>query len=131
VIFVDSNVPMYLVGKAHVNKERSTTLLEEAVTRGERLVIDAEVVQEILHRYAALDRRDAVQPAYEAILALVDDVFPIELSDVVAVKDALLGGFGFSARDCIHIAVVRRHGVQRIMSFDADFDQYPGIARIA
>ena len=131
MIFVDSNVPMYLVGAGHANKERSTTLLEEAVTRGERLVTDAEVFQEILHRYAAVDRRDAVPPAFEAILAVVDEVFPIELPDVVGAKDALLGGFGLSARDCIHVAVMRRHGVQRIMSFDADFDRYPGIARIA
>lgn len=122
---------MYLVGEAHANKERSIALLEETVARGERLVTDVEVFQEILHRYAAVDRRDAVQPAFEAILAVVDEVFPIELRDVVGAKDALLGGFGLSPRDCIHVAVMRRHGVQRIMTFDADFDRYPGIARLA
>ena len=31
----------------------------------------------------------------------------------------------------LEVAVMRRHAAQRIMSFDADFDRYPGIARIA
>jgi uncharacterized protein len=34
VIFVDSNVPMYLVGAAHPNKETARTLLERAITDG-------------------------------------------------------------------------------------------------
>lgn len=122
---------MYLIGEAHTNKSRSTILLEEAVASGERLVTDAEVLQEILHRYAAIGRLDAVQPAFEAVLGIVDDVFPVELSDVVGAKDVLLAGLGLSARDSLHVAVMRRHGVRRIMSFDADFDRYPGIARIA
>ncbi len=131
MIFVDSNVPMYLVGDAHANKARSIVLMEDAVATGERLVTDAEVLQEILHRYSAIGRRDAVQPAFETVLGLVDDVFPVELADVTGAKDVLLGGYGLSARDSLHVAVMRRHGVRRIMSFDADFDRYPGIERIA
>jgi predicted nucleic acid-binding protein len=131
VIFIDSNVPMYLVGESHANKARSIVLLEDAVAKGERLVADAEVLQEVLHRYSAIGRREAVQPAFELILGLVDDVFPVELADVTAAKDVLLGEYGLSARDALHVSVMRRHGVRRIMSFDADFDRYPGIERIA
>ena len=122
---------MYLVGDAHANKARSIVLMEDAVATGERLVTDAEVLQEILHRYSAIGRRDAVQPAFETVLGLVDDVFPVELADVTGAKDVLLGGYGLSARDSLHVAVMRRHGVRRIMTFDADFDRYPGIERIA
>jgi predicted nucleic acid-binding protein len=50
VIFIDSNVPMYLVGEAHPLKTESQILLERLVAAGQRLVIDAEVLQEILHR---------------------------------------------------------------------------------
>ncbi len=130
MIFVDSNVPMYLVGAEHPNKPRARYLLETAVAAGERLVTDAEVLQEILHRYTALGRLDAVQPCFDVVLGVVDDVFPVELADVDQAKNVLLGGFGLSARDALHVAVMRRYGVTRIASFDADFERYPGIERL-
>jgi predicted nucleic acid-binding protein len=34
------------------------------------------------------------------------------------------------ARDAVHLAVMRRHGVRRILSFDAGFDAEPGIERL-
>ena len=54
MIFVDSNIPMYLVGVEHPNKDAARRLLEQCIGRGERLVADAEVLQEILHRYVAI-----------------------------------------------------------------------------
>jgi uncharacterized protein len=48
-------------------------------------VTDAKVLQEILHRYVALDRRDAIQPAFDALLGVVDEMLPV---DAVAVERA-------------------------------------------
>jgi uncharacterized protein len=45
------------------------------VSGQERLVTDAEVLEEILHRYVAIERPDAIQPAFDALLGVVDDVF--------------------------------------------------------
>src|SRR5258706_16339815 len=56
-ILIDSNIPMYLVGADHPHKADARRLLESAIGAGERLVTDAEVLQEILHRYVAIDRR--------------------------------------------------------------------------
>jgi predicted nucleic acid-binding protein len=42
----------------------------------------------------------------------------------------LLERWQLSARDAIHIAVMQREGVRRILSYDADFDLVPGIERI-
>src|SRR3989304_2765428 len=95
-IFVDSNVPMYLVGADHPNKVAAQRLLERAIAQGERLVTDVEVLQEILHRYVAIARRDAVQPAFDALLNAVDEVFAIELRDVEKAKDLLQGSPGLS-----------------------------------
>jgi len=131
VIFVDSNVPMYLVGAEHPNKSRAQLLLQTAVAQGERLVTDVEVLQEILHRYAALRRLDAIQPAFDALLGVVDDVFPIDAADVALAKEVLLGGLSLTARDALHIAVLERYGVSKVMSFDSDFDRRPGLMRIS
>jgi predicted nucleic acid-binding protein len=131
VIFVDSNVPMYLVGADHPHKADAQRLLEAAIAAGERLVTDAEVLQEILHRYGALRRLDAVQPAFEVLLGVVDAVYPLELAAVQRAKEILQSGHGVSARDAVHVAVMERHDVGRVMSFDGGFDRVPGVTRIA
>jgi hypothetical protein len=130
VIFVDSNIPMYLVGAAHPNKEVARRHVERAIIDEERLVTDAEVLQEILHRYVAINRRDAIGPAFESVLGIVDAVLPIELSDVQRAR-RLLGTRSLSARDAIHVAIMQRHDIDRILSFDRAFDQVPGLTRIA
>ena len=129
MIFVDSNVPMYLVGAEHSNKAIARRLVEAAIEAGERLVTDAEVLQEILHRYVAIDRRDAIEAASAAILGIVDEVFPIERSDVDQARRIVLTS-RLSARDAIHVAVMQRYGIGRIMTFDRAFDEVPGISRL-
>jgi predicted nucleic acid-binding protein len=130
VIFVDSNIPMYLVGQPHPHKLGAQHLLESAIAAGERLVTDAEVLQEILHRYAALDRKDAIQPAFDALLGAVDEVLPVTLADVERAKTILLGKRRLSARDALHAAVMEREEITRIMTFDAGFDSIPGLTRL-
>ncbi len=130
MIFVDSNVPMYLVGSPHPNKVASEQTVAALIARQEKLVSDVEVLQEILHRYAAIDRLDAIQPAFDALLGLVDEIFPIELENVQRAKTILLGKYQLSARDAIHLAVMEQRGVQQILSFDQGFDRYPNVRRI-
>jgi uncharacterized protein len=130
VVFIDSNVPMYLVGAAHPNKDRARALLEDCIRRGERLVADAEVLQEILHRYVAINRRDAIQPAFDALVNVVDHVYPVELVDVERAKSLLIGLTLLSARDAVHVAIMQRHGIDRILTFDTGFDQVTWIERL-
>jgi hypothetical protein len=120
MIFVDSNLPMYLVGAPHPHKAGARALLERFVSEGERLVTDAEVFQELLHRYAAIQRLDAIEPAFEALLGVVDEVFPVDLPRVERAKSILLATAGLSARDALHLAVMEKQGVNRIASFTPD-----------
>jgi hypothetical protein len=131
MIFVDSNIPMYLVGSPHPHKADAQQLLEAAVAARERLVSDAEVLQEILHRYVAINRRDAIQPAFDALLGIVDQVFPVERANVERAKTIVLGAAVLSARDALHLAVMEAQGIDRILSFDAGFDGVPGVVRLA
>lgn len=131
MILVDSNVPMYLVGAAHPHKTDAQRLLERLAMDNRRLVSDAEVLQEILHRYVSIERRDAIQPAFDALLGIVDDVFPITTETLNAARDVVLGSPAVSARDAVHVAVMRQHGVEEILSFDRAFDHVPGIRRLA
>ena len=121
---------MYLVGAAHPHKADAARLLEAVIASGERLVTSAEVLQEVLHRYVAIDRRDAIQPAFDALLGVVDEVFAIELQDVEHARRLVLGLAGVSARDALHAAVMAREKIDRIMTFDVAFDLVPGISRL-
>jgi predicted nucleic acid-binding protein len=130
LILIDSNVPMYLVGAAHPHKADAQRWLERLVADEERLVTDVEVLQEILHRYAAIARKDAIQPAFDALLGVVDEVLPVDLGDVERAKEILLGADRLSARDSLHVAVMQRHGIDRILSFDSGLDEVPGVTRL-
>ncbi|MGH9316485.1 MAG: type II toxin-antitoxin system VapC family toxin [Thermoanaerobaculia bacterium] len=131
MIFVDSNIPMYLVGAEDSQKAEARGLVERCVGSEERLVTDAEALQEILHRYVAIRRPEAIQPAFDALLGIVDEVFPIEEKDVDRAKTIVLGTNRLSARDAIHLATMESHGVMKILSFDAGFDGFPGVSRVS
>ena len=130
MIFIDSNVPMYVVGAPHPNKDRVLAVLAQLVGAGERLVTDVEVYQEILHRYTAIRRPDAIDAAFGSLDALADDVLTFGIPEVHAARALLDAIEGLSARDALHVAVMRRAGIRRILSFDQGFDACPGIERL-
>ena len=121
---------MYLVGVPHPHKADAQRLLERCVAAEERLVTNVEVLQEILHRYTAIGRRDAIAPAFEALLGVVDEVYPIELPDVERARDLLLAAAELSARDALHAAVMERRSITSILTFDRGFDALAGVHRL-
>ena len=130
MIFVDSNIPMYVIGAAHPHKTDAQVILERLIAAGQRLVTDAEVLREILHRYTAIGKREAIAPAMQVTLDIVDEVIPIGKAEVLRAGEIVLNRALLSARDAVHIAVMERHGIRSILSFDGDFDRWPGIQRI-
>lgn len=122
---------MYLIGASHVHKTDAQRIIERFAAERQRLVTDAEVLQEILHRYAAIRRPDAIQVAFDVLLDAVDEVLPIDRSVAERAKELVLAYGGLSARDAIHLAVMEHHGIDRILSFDSGFDRFPGIHRIS
>jgi predicted nucleic acid-binding protein len=131
VILIDSNIPMYLGGSPSPHKTDAQRLLERLVSDRQRLVTDAEVLQEILHRYVAINRRMDIQPAFDALLNVVDEILPVDRVVVERAKQIVLGYHRLSARDAIHLAVMEQHGIDQILSFDSGFDGFPGITRMS
>jgi predicted nucleic acid-binding protein len=130
LILIDSSIPMYLIGAQHPNKDEARRVLEELIREEKRLVTDAEVLQEILHRYAAIQRLEAVEPAFDALLGVVDEVFPVEREDVERAKGILLTSRKVSARDSLHLAVMARRKITKVFSFDRGFEGFPGVERL-
>ncbi len=130
MIFVDTNVPMYLIGADQALQQRARAQIEDAIALGEVLCTDAEVLQEILHRYLAIRRPEFIDPAFDTLLGVVDVVYPIEREDVERGRRVVRTTTRLSARDALHIAVMQRHDVDRVMTFDTGYDGIPGLTRI-
>jgi uncharacterized protein len=79
----------------------------------------------------AINRRDTIQAAFDALLGVVDEVFAVDLAATGRSKEIILGRKRLSARDALHLAVMERHGIERILIFDSGFDAFPGIKRLS
>lgn len=129
MILVDANVIMYAAGAEHPFKVPSVAFLD-GVARGEtRATIDAETLQEILHRYRAIGRWREGREAYDLVRQLFDHVLPV--TDVVLDRARRLLDLhdGISARDALHAAVVLTHSLDGICSYDRGFDVISGLRR--
>ena len=56
MILLDANIFMYAGGSPHPNKAPSLAFLERVALGELEVGVDAEVLQEILHRYRAIGR---------------------------------------------------------------------------
>ena len=121
---------MYLVGAAHPHKIDAQRQLETLVSQRVRLVTDAEVLTEILHRYTALERRAGIQPALDVLVGVVDDVLPIDRDTVEHAKHLVLQYPTLPVRAALHVATMQRHRLDRLLSFDPAFDRIPGLTRL-
>ena len=130
MIFVDSNVPMYLVGEDHSNKHRAIDAISRLLLARELLVTDVEVYQEILHRYSATQRFDALDDAFRTLDHIVSATISIHKAHIDRARDILDSVRTISARDALHLAVMELTGIQRILSYDRGLDAFPGIQRL-
>lgn len=130
MVFIDSNVAMYLVGAAHPNKVDAQRRLEGLVSARTRLVTDAEALNEILHRYAAIDRRGYIQLAMDALLRVVDDVLAVDRDSMERAKQLVLQYPTLPVRVALHAGVMQQHGIDTLLSFDTAFERVPGLVRL-
>jgi predicted nucleic acid-binding protein len=130
LILADSNIVMYAAGAEHPFKRRSARFLEGVAEGRIDAAIDAEALQEILHRYRALRRWSEGRQVYD----MARTIFPTVISVTAEILDrarALLDVHSqVMARDALHAAVVECHSLEAICSFDRDFDRIRGIRRI-
>lgn len=128
MIFVDSNVPMYLVGKPHPNRDAVERFLRSHAD--ETYVTSAEVYQEVIHRFVAINRRQAIDDCFALLDDLTQRVFPVTKKEVERARGIAHEQQRLSGRDCLHVAVMERHRVERILTCDEDFDYWTGIRRL-
>jgi predicted nucleic acid-binding protein len=131
MILVDSNVLMYSSGADHPNKLPAVHFLKRVAAGEIEATVDAEVLQEIMHRYLSLRRWKEGRQVY----TLARKLFPEALAITSAVMDNAKRladeDPDISARDAVHAAVVATYQLEGICTFDKDFDNIPGCRRVA
>jgi predicted nucleic acid-binding protein len=129
-VFIDSNIPMYVAGSEHENREPARRFLDR-VRRGKfEACTSTEVLQEILYRYSSLGRLDLAREAYDLFVEICPVVFGVSLADTDRARDLVCGTAGISARDAVHAAVMLNNEVEWIATFDAGFDRVSGVRRL-
>ena len=129
--FIDTNVPIYAAGRAHPLKGSCAQLLTLAAEYPYAFVTDAEVLQELLHRYLALrlwpQGREVLRGFSILMQDRVETVQAIDVEYAAGLADDYeeLGG-----RDLLHAAVMQRLGVHRIISADKGFDRLHQVERL-
>ncbi len=128
--FLDTNVVMYAAGSEHPLRQPCRRALRRAVEARVPLITDAEVLQEILHRYFAIRRPDAAAAVYRSTVDLCDEVMPITEKDTARALELLQVHAELTPRDAIHVATMESAGVRRLLSADRDFDVVPSVRRV-
>ena len=129
--FIDANVPIYAAGRAHPLKEPCIQVLLLAAEHPQAFVTDAEVLQELLHRYLSLQLwplgREALRRFGELMQEHIEGVQAVDVQHAAGLADAHQD---LGARDLLHAAVMHRLGLRRIISADRGFDRLPEIERL-
>ena len=130
-VFIDANVPIYAAGGDHPYKEPCARILRMAAVDPQPFVTDSEVLQELMHRYLALNRWSLGLEVLRAFAeALHGRIEPVHAEDVLAAAELADRHPGVSARDLVHTAVMQRLGAGRVISADTDFDRLEGVERL-
>lgn len=129
MILIDANIFMYAAGTEHPHKGPSVALLRRVAGGEIDAAVDAEVLQEILHRYRAIRRWDEGREVYALARRIVPMVVAMTDQIVDRARDLLDDDARLGARDAVHAAVVLQRGMDGVCSYDRDLDRIEGVRR--
>lgn len=118
MIFIDTSVFMYAVGKPHPLQAPAQQFFDESLRDRTTLFTSAEVIQELMHVYLRMRRPHTLDSALELMDKASVDVWPLEEADVILARQLHDRQPTLSARDLCHLASCTRRGVREIMTFD-------------
>lgn len=118
MIFVDANVFIYTVGRAHPLKAEATAFFGEALAAGAALVTSAEVLQELLHYFRVQGRNDELGDAWALAEALTETVWDVTHDDLVLARALARAHPALSARDLVHLACCQRRKARALKTYD-------------
>lgn len=135
--FIDTNIFMYARGKLHKYRDPCASLIL-AVADGSFIqtkgipVIDTELFQEVLYRYAHVNEWDTAVAVCSDIRKLGMKILPVrrqEIDRMIELADKY-SHLKIAPRDIVHLSVMVNTGVGKIISVDTHFDLFEEVERI-
>jgi predicted nucleic acid-binding protein len=131
VILVDANVFMYAAGRQSPQRLPCQRFLENIVAgRGPAACTDAEVLQEILHRYRSLAVPQIGFQLFDAVAHLGIPILAVTDQSLREARTLLEDYPRLSTRDGIHLGVMREHGIEEVLSYDRGLSQVSWVKRL-
>jgi predicted nucleic acid-binding protein len=94
-------------------------------------VTDAEVLQELLHRYLSLRLWHQGREVFRRFCEVMQErIEAVQAADVERAADLADVHNELSSRDLLHAAVMQRLGLRRIVSADTGFDRLQDVERL-
>ena len=118
MIYVDSNVFIYAVGRTHPLRSEAQDFFISSRVSGKKLVTSAEVLQELLHVYLPVGRVETLDAALQLAVGGTDEIFPIEADFVMHARRLADRHPALSARDLLHLAVCQLKKIKELKTFD-------------
>ncbi len=118
MIFIDTNVFMYAVGRPHPLRDEARAFFQRALQDRTPLATSAEVLQELLHAYVPVGRLETLDAALALAEARVPTLWHVEPDDVRLGRLLLDEYPELSARDLLHLACCMRRDVTQVRTFD-------------
>lgn len=118
MIFVDSNVFIYAVGRPHPLRQEAQGFFLQAIKEGKGLVTSAEVLQELIHVYLPVNRMETLDAALSLAVEGVEKIIPVDSDTVMYARSLIPENPSLTARDLLHLSVCKLNKVQELMSFD-------------
>ena len=131
MILIDANVFMYAAGRESPYRLPCQRFLEQAVAgEGPAACTDAEVLQEILHRYRALEVPAVAFQLFDAVTQLGLPILAVTERSLLEARRILEDHPRLSTRDGIHLGVMREHGIEEVLSYDRGLSQVSWVKRL-
>ncbi len=118
MIFVDSNIVIYAVGRPHPLQREAQDFFLNARKKGFHLVSSAEVLQELLHVYLPVGRMVELESAFAMMEEGIDEIFPIDKELVCTAKNEIRHFPGLTSRDLLHLVTCQKWQIKELKTFD-------------
>lgn len=130
-VFLDTNIPMYAAGRRHRYRSSCQRILRAVAQSALAAATDVEVFQEIVYRYQHIGAADAGWEIFDHFLTLMRGwVLPVGEGTLELYRELGTEHRDMRARDLVHLAVMRQHGIDEIVSTDRDFDRVTWVRRL-
>lgn len=118
MIYVDTSVFIYAVGRAHPLRSEAQDFFISSRASGKKLVTSAEVLQELLHVYLPVGRVETLDAALKLAVGGTDEIFPVETDFVMHARRLVGSHPALSARDLLHLSLCQLKKIKDLKTFD-------------